>query len=146
MSRFINTVIKRKTAVLIITAIILVLSVVFMSFIDVNLSTSSYLPSDISSVQKNKLLSDSFGLDKNAKINIYGKLSDYEKISVLIDEISVTDGISNIMWLGTFDEIIDTKGEHISSKSALINENALATIASPYYNSDDGFYTISLNI
>lgn len=146
MSRFINTVIKRKTAVLIITAIILVLSVVFMSFIDVNLSTSSYLPSDISSVQKNKLLSDSFWLDKNAKINIYGKLSDYEKISVLIDEISVTDGISNIMWLGTFDEIIDTKGEHISSKSALINENALATIASPYYNSDDGFYTISLNI
>ncbi len=146
MNRFIDAIIKRKTTILIITSIILVLSVVFMGFIDVNLSTSSYLPSDISSVQKNTLLADSFGLDKNAKINIYGDLSDYEEISVLIAEISENSGVSNIMWLGTFDEIVNIEDDNISSKSALIHEDALANIASPYYNSDDGFYTISLNI
>lgn len=148
MKGFANTVTAKKTLVLIIIAIALISSIISMGFINVRVDYTNLLPQDAPSSQINTTLAEKFKTDQNAVISIKSSLDDYDNIRALVDEISALEGVSNILWLGTFDEIIDTSQNKISSKTALFNDDALKNLIEPYYKTihNKGHFEILLNI
>ncbi|MBQ4100921.1 MAG: hypothetical protein IJC83_05185, partial [Oscillospiraceae bacterium] len=148
MKSFANAVATKKTLVLIIIAIALISSIISMGFINVRVDFTNLLPQDAPSSKINTTLAEKFKANQNAVISIKTSLEDYSNIKALVDEISALDGVFNILWLGTFDEIIDISQNKISSKTALFNDDTLKNLTEPYYKTihNKGHFDILLNV
>lgn len=137
MDKVCKFMLKHKAVILSVFIVLIILSVIGVSFVKTNSDVVSYLPGDFMSQQGVKYLEEKFGIVGDASIAV----KDVDK--AYLDEIMTREGkkefIKQIAWMGTFDEIFDqidqTTNEGI--REALLKAYAEAK-SKFYYTSEDG--------
>ena len=119
-------IVKNKRFMLIFYGILIVISLILMSFVVVNYDLSSYLPSELNSIKGKNILEEEFGITGSA----YGLINDldFKDIDIIVDKIQNLDGVKDVIWMGSAEDILkpddffeaEIKDEFISGDSNLL--------------------------
>ena len=139
---------RHKRAVLLITCVLLALSVWGMLKMQINSDISSYLPDNMTSRRTMTVLSEEFGINGDAQCVIEGGPDDYENIAQLADDIAALDDVSAVVWLGTYDGLLEFTDDGLGSALDIMSDESVNRLVADYVAEYEGqtYYLLTLSL
>lgn len=98
-------IIKYRIAVVVCVLIACIFAAYGVTLSTVNSDVLSYLPKGTDTYNGGEFLYEHFLLNSNAVLAIDGEQITYKELEDIIERISQIDGVSSVLWLGSFDSI-----------------------------------------
>lgn len=98
-------IIKHKLIILCIVAVLAVLSIVALAFVNVNSDVFSYLPDDMNTSKGLSYVKETYGMDGDAIVGVSG--IKYSEMAEKVKEIQAVKGVNDggVMWIGSLYEM-----------------------------------------
>ncbi len=148
MNKFFRTLIKHRIIVLIITLVALCLTGWQLTQTKLNSDIASYLPDDSNSRRAITMLSEKFGINGDAIICIEGSAEDYESIAGVVDKLSALPELDEILWLGSYGDLVTFDGEKVVSAQSLIPDDNVKELTGGLFTEFEGkeYYLINISM
>lgn len=148
MKKVYSYIIAHSRAVLIITAILVCLGIYSITQTHINSDMSVYLSKNSSAKQTMEMLADNFNIHGDAAVCVQGELSDYEKVSALVSKLSAVDGVDELAWLGTYEQLFTITDGALTSSNPMIAAEKLQLVTGNYFKTSDGkgYYLMSVSL
>lgn len=104
MERLSSFIVNHKKTIMISYVLLLIISIVGMSLVNINYGLSSYLPDELSSIEGKEILEKDFGLMGSGNILIESK--DIREVAQCVTKIENVNGVKNVLWLGSVEDIL----------------------------------------
>lgn len=107
MEKFSKFVVKHKILITVLIAVLSIVALVCMFFVNINSDIISYLPEDMQTSEGYAFLQKTFNMESDAIIAV--KTKDYDTVKQIADKIQALDGVraNGVNWYGTLDQMKD---------------------------------------
>ena len=98
-------IIKFRLPIVVVIAVIVGLCAYGITQTNINSDIMSYLPEGTDTYDGSEFLSENFGIQSNAAYAVKGESVTYEQLALAVEKAKTDKHITDIMWLGSMDEI-----------------------------------------
>lgn len=148
MEKLFKALLRRRSLVLVITAVLLVVSVISLTKTTLNTDVARYLPDDSSSKQAISILRDEFDINGDAEICAQGSEENYDELSGLVEQITALDSVDEVQWLGSYEGLFEFDGESVLSTQELIPDENVRSLLNHLFFEYEGesYYIITISL
>lgn len=148
MEKFFTGILRKRGLVLILAAIALAASVISLLGIQLNSDVARYLPDNSISKQTVTLLRENFNINGDAEICIEASVEDYDLLVGLAEELSALDSVSELQWLGSYEDMFKFEGDSIVSSNQLLPDENVSKLTNTLFFEYDGshYYTFLISL
>lgn len=148
MERLFTFIIKKRKCILILAAIVFLAAGISMTQIKLNSDVARYLPDGSISKQTINILSEHFHINGDAEICAQGTEENYNELSSIVGEIAALEEVSEVQWLGSYDDLFEFEnGEIVSAQDSLPDDNVRALTHGTYISFEgENYYLITISL
>ena len=138
-------IVKHRLIIVIVIAVILGASAYGITLTNINSDIMSYLPKGTDTYDGSEFFSENFALESNAVYAVKGESAEtYEKLKEAVKQAKENENVTDILWLGSLDEISVGKTDVFSMLEG--GAEAREKVEDLFYQDGNYLLIVSMNV